>query len=168
MDTAGTRSGLFTVVNTYMSDSADIIFFGGTILWGYPFFPSGTGKMAQLRFIVQDTGAVIIDDRVMPTGEFLSFCDTNYNFIYPQFTPLEFHIYPAEDLPGDVNSDEAVTVSDVVYLVNYLFRDGPPPEFLPSGDVNTDCQITIVDAVYVVNYLFRSGPSPRPGGLLRK
>lgn len=28
---------------------------------------------------------------------------------------------------GDVNCDEKITVSDVVYLINYLFKGGPPP-----------------------------------------
>ncbi len=30
-------------------------------------------------------------------------------------------------LIGDVNCDEKVTVSDVIYLINYLFKGGPPP-----------------------------------------
>jgi len=29
---------------------------------------------------------------------------------------------------GDTNSDTIVDISDVVYLVNYLFKGGNPPE----------------------------------------
>jgi len=28
---------------------------------------------------------------------------------------------------GDVNCDGEVTISDVVYTINYLFHGGPPP-----------------------------------------
>jgi len=31
---------------------------------------------------------------------------------------------------SDANGDSKVTVSDVVYLVNYLFKGGPPAKFV--------------------------------------
>ncbi|MGB2696683.1 MAG: glutaminyl-peptide cyclotransferase [Candidatus Zixiibacteriota bacterium] len=61
---------------------------------------------------------------------------------------------------GDVNGDLRVTISDVVYLINYLYKFGPPPYILQAGDVNCDNEIDIIDAVYIVNYLFKSGPPP--------
>jgi hypothetical protein len=64
---------------------------------------------------------------------------------------------------GDVNQDNKVTVADVVFLVNYLFKGGPEPYYLACGDVNRDCQTTVSDAVYLVNYLFKGGPLPLSG-----
>lgn len=64
---------------------------------------------------------------------------------------------------GDVNQDSKVTVADVVFLVNYLFRGGPEPHYLACGDVNQDCQTTVGDAVYLVTYLFKAGPVPLSG-----
>jgi len=64
---------------------------------------------------------------------------------------------------GDVNQDNKVTIADVVFLVNYLFKGGPEPYFLASGDVNRDCQTTTADIVYLVNYLFKGGPLPLSG-----
>jgi hypothetical protein len=61
---------------------------------------------------------------------------------------------------GDANNDETVDVSDVVYLINYLFISGPPPIALPSGDANCDGKIDISDVVYLINYLFIHGPAP--------
>jgi hypothetical protein len=59
--------------------------------------------------------------------------------------------------PGDANVDGKVTVSDVVYLVNYLFKGGPEPWKMYS-DANGDEKVTVSDVVYLVNYLFKGGP----------
>jgi hypothetical protein len=62
-----------------------------------------------------------------------------------------------KEKPGDANVDGKVTVSDVVYLVNYLFKGGPEPWLLFS-DANADKKVTVSDVVYLVNYLFKGGP----------
>lgn len=59
---------------------------------------------------------------------------------------------------GDANGDSIVALGDLVYILNYLFRDGPPPEPLSAGDPNGDCTINIGDVVYLINYLYRMGP----------
>jgi hypothetical protein len=63
-------------------------------------------------------------------------------------------------LRGDVNVDGKRTVSDAVYLINYLFKGGPSPNPLLSGDLNCDGKVTIADVVYLINYLFKGGPPP--------
>jgi hypothetical protein len=66
-------------------------------------------------------------------------------------------------LNGDANQDHKVSVSDVVYLINYLFKGGAEPYFLASGDVTRDCQINISDVIDLINYLFKGGPAPLTG-----
>jgi hypothetical protein len=61
---------------------------------------------------------------------------------------------------GDANGDGSVTSSDVVYLLTYLYRGGPPPDPLAAGDANQDGQINGSDVVYLINYLFHDGPPP--------
>jgi len=77
-----------------------------------------------------------------------NFCFFNLNAVY---------------LYGDINQDEAVSVSDVVFLINYLFREGEEPYFLASGDTNDDCQVAVGDVIYLINYLFKGGPAPLAG-----
>ena len=67
------------------------------------------------------------------------------------------------DLNGDANQDQKVSVSDVVYLINYLLKGGQEPYFLASGDVTRDCQINISDVIYLINYLFKGGSAPLTG-----
>jgi hypothetical protein len=61
---------------------------------------------------------------------------------------------------GDVNNDGVVEVTDVVFLINYLFKNGPAPDPLYMGDANCDSTVEVTDVVYLINYLFKNGPSP--------
>jgi hypothetical protein len=66
------------------------------------------------------------------------------------------------DSTGDVNSDGNVSLTDIVYLIYYLFKGGPRPHPMWRADVNWDCKVSLGDVVYLINYLFKSGP-PLPG-----
>jgi hypothetical protein len=62
---------------------------------------------------------------------------------------------------GDVNCDMAIGISDVVLVINYLFKGGPEPlPELLAGDANCDGEVTISDIIYLINYLFKGGPAP--------
>lgn len=63
-------------------------------------------------------------------------------------------------LAGDADGDGTITVGDVVYLINYLFINGPDPVPFEVGDVNLDGVINTSDVVYLINYLFINGPPP--------
>jgi hypothetical protein len=65
----------------------------------------------------------------------------------------------ADPIRGDANADGQINAGDVVYLILYLFKGGPPPA-LENGDVNGDGVIDLVDVVYLFNYLFQDGPPP--------
>lgn len=61
---------------------------------------------------------------------------------------------------GDCDGNGFITISDAVYLINYIFAGGPAPNPAVLGDVNCDFQVTISDAVYLINYIFAGGPPP--------
>ncbi|MCP4567497.1 MAG: hypothetical protein GY841_07955 [FCB group bacterium] len=63
-------------------------------------------------------------------------------------------------LNGDANRDETLNVGDAVFLINYVFKNGPAPEPLEAGEANCDLAINVGDAVYMINYVFKSGPVP--------
>ena len=65
-----------------------------------------------------------------------------------------------EYIRGDANGDEIIDIADVVYLINYLFTDGPAPDPLWVGDANCDEVVNIADVIHLVNYLFIDGPPP--------
>jgi hypothetical protein len=61
---------------------------------------------------------------------------------------------------GDANADGSVDLGDVVYTLNYLFKDGPTPFPVDKADANCDGKVDLGDAIYVLNYLFKGGQPP--------
>jgi hypothetical protein len=68
----------------------------------------------------------------------------------------------ANVIRGDANGDGEINGGDVVYLIVYFYKNGPPPPTLIHGDANGDGEIDIADIVYLLNYLFLGGPPPPP------
>lgn len=69
-----------------------------------------------------------------------------------------------QGLAGNINADsEDVTdLSDLIYLVNYLFLGGPAPTCVEEANTNGDVggTVDLSDLIYLVNYLFLAGPAP--------
>jgi hypothetical protein len=61
---------------------------------------------------------------------------------------------------GDANNDESVDIGDAVFIIQYIFMGGTPPEPICQADPNDDDMVNIGDAVYLINYIFRDGPPP--------
>ncbi len=61
---------------------------------------------------------------------------------------------------GDANGDQVIDLADVVYLINYLYKDGPAPDPLEAGDANCDSTVDLADIIYLINYLYKDGPAP--------
>lgn len=61
---------------------------------------------------------------------------------------------------GDANHDLNADVGDAVYLINLVFKSGPPPIPYLAGDANCDLNVNVGDAVYIINHVFKSGPAP--------
>jgi hypothetical protein len=65
---------------------------------------------------------------------------------------------------GNVNGDVvgSIDLSDLIFLVNFLFLGGPTPVCYASANVNGDpgCNVDLSDLIYFVNYLFLGGSNP--------
>lgn len=68
---------------------------------------------------------------------------------------------PPSGAPGDLTGDSTANVDDVVFMINYFFLYGPPPNPIAAGDVNGDCFVGLSDLIWLINYLYRFGPPPQ-------
>ncbi len=100
------------------------------------------------------------------------FFDAN---VPPEFEPMTMPFDPTRTLvteveyaiqvsPWDYRGDVAPTggdgildVGDAVYILNYLFKGGPPPDPFIEGDTNCDGLVDLSDAILILNYLFKGG-----------
>ncbi len=69
---------------------------------------------------------------------------------------------------GDANSDQAINLTDPIFILDYLFRGGVTPPCLDAADVNDDGLVQLTDAVVLLGFLFRgqeppAQPFPEPG-----
>lgn len=61
---------------------------------------------------------------------------------------------------GDANGDQVVNILDAIFIISYLYKDGPQPYPLQIADTNNDGKITILDSTYLLAYLYKTGPPP--------
>ncbi len=54
-------------------------------------------------------------------------------------------------LPGDVNGDRKVTVTDAVLTASYILGNDPQTFILPAADMNGDGEITVTDVVLIAD-----------------
>ncbi len=64
---------------------------------------------------------------------------------------------------GDANGDAQVNIGDPVFLIDYIFKGGVPPNPLEAADVDCNGDVNISDVVYIINYIFKGGPAPCDG-----
>ncbi len=72
-------------------------------------------------------------------------------------------IYGCEccEIRGDANHDgEGPNISDLVLLVNYVFKGGAAPYCIAEGDVIINGEVLVNDLTFLVNYVFKGGPPP--------
>jgi len=107
--------------------------------WTYSFVldSSGLGEVLSITFVATD---------------------------YPAQTTATMVVYSVgvSFLRGDLDQDNIYTVNDLAYMIDYLFRAGPPPVVEEAGDIDKDGGVTIGDLSYLIFYMYKNGPAPLP------
>lgn len=62
---------------------------------------------------------------------------------------------------ADYDGDSDVDTQDLIYLINYIYKDGSAPSGgAQRADANCDDIIDISDVIYAINYFYAGGPAP--------
>ena len=125
-----------------------------------PDLPTSEGDLIKLYFKISPTST---------TGQTATITLDGYLSYTPEFNGPLLAYQPKTNPQatisicqprGDMDGSTGVTVSDITYLVDYLFNGGPAPNPLETGDVNCTGGINIEDLTYLVAYLFGGGSAP--------
>jgi len=100
------------------------------------------------------------DFRVMPTSPLIDAGkefspDFPFNGINVDIGIYELHYYVS-----DCNADGNFNISDAVYLLNWIFAEGPAPIPIYACDYDCDRLANISDVVSMLNRIFLNGPGP--------
>jgi hypothetical protein len=63
---------------------------------------------------------------------------------------------------GNTDGEGGISVTDLTYLVDYLFFNGDAPPCPEEGNVDAEGAINVADVTYLVDYLFFEGSEPPP------
>ena len=116
-----------------------------------------------MTFRVEDSMTVCIDSCFWPPSDRLAFSRSDAALYVPRHNlPYCFSVScPIRGNPtGGLNGDCQIDVSDIIFLIGYLYKNAPPPNPLESGDANCDGMVDIGDVIFLINYLFKGGPEP--------
>jgi hypothetical protein len=125
--------------------------------YGLPYPESGL--FCRMFYKVIGAGTIVIDTMTDPeTGSRIKMEDPAGPVSVYWGGPYTFNVLAIQR--GDANCDGLRNISDIVYLICYLFKGGTPPPLLKAGDFNCDGKTTVTDVLYLLNYLFKGGPPP--------
>jgi len=79
---------------------------------------------------------------------------------YDAYDEVTISYEVVEYVRGDANADDALDMSDIMYILNFLYKDGPEPPSPGAADVNFDGALNLLDAEYLIKYFYKSGPAP--------
>jgi subtilisin family serine protease len=130
---------------------------------GSPPLPPGSGPILRMHFTIESTTPVD-SITLSPVDTF-----TVLNFDYHAIGKNNIEYVPGwvvggvELLPycrGDFDINGATTSSDIIKLVNYVFKSGPISPDPWVMDVNVDESVTSADIIVLVDYVFKGGSPP--------
>jgi len=83
-----------------------------------------------------------------------------YSIEFSDMATIPAALFECLTIAGDANGDGSVTLPDIIYVVNRVFKGGPPTSPVCRGDANADSFVTLPDIIYLVNRVFKGGPAP--------
>ncbi len=144
----------------------------GALAFSTNLLPIGeSSKVADIYLAVRDQQAlpgrftVHLDSILFPpAGAFKHTpADPNIGSGYtPHYSqnPCSVSVVKLSEICGNADGIGGIDIDDIVYLIAFIYLNGPPPEPFQAGDINCDDKIDLLDIVGLVNYEFRGGPVP--------
>lgn len=158
-DTDSCRTDYFDAVQVVASSAEDkkVVFLisPGYAIYNPPLEP-GYGRIINIYFARESgSGANVLDTTTY------SYNSLKHNAAYIEYQPhvIQGLVTNITGIKGDANNDGTINLLDITFLISYLYKGGPEPDFY-AGDVNSDGTINLLDITYLIAYLYKDGPPP--------
>jgi hypothetical protein len=124
-------------------------------------WPSGLGEKLYIKFafITEETGVFCVDSLDHPNDAYDWLFDP-VGSNYPFNGPYCWTIATPPFMCGDADNNGVISLLDVTYLINFLYKGGPPLSTPEAGDADGNGRLDLLDIVYLINYLYMGGPYP--------
>ena len=116
----------------------------------------GLGQVLDISYPVTDY-ILCVQDGTLIWDEIVSFFDVTYDYTGGPSGGLSGTCNIIGHISGDVNLDGNFNVTDLILMVDFIFRGGDAPLVLETGDVNADGKVNIRDLTMFVDFIFRGG-----------
>lgn len=79
----------------------------------------------------------------------------------PYTTTSEFSLWVEPVLNGDADCNKKLDLLDILKLIDYKYKDGPSPVYLPEGcDTECDHGCDLLDILNLIDYKYKGGSFP--------
>ena len=72
----------------------------------------------------------------------------------------EFSLMIDEGMECDADCSNALNLLDILYLIDYVYVDGPAPATARGGDCDCSQGSDLLDILYLIDHLYSGGPIP--------
>ncbi|RKX26064.1 MAG: hypothetical protein DRP47_08795 [Candidatus Zixiibacteriota bacterium] len=164
LSTVGCRTDYFEIVESVSSDP-----WVKTITYkivtsndnSAPYLSPGEGIIAKLYFTVDNENTYGDSTTIYIDG--YSADELLFSWPLLNWNPIANEgVVSLAVARGDVDGVPGINVSDLTFMVDYLFQGGPAPNPPEAADINCDYENNVGDLTYLVQYLFAGGSPPPP------
>ncbi len=128
---------------------------GAELLASHESLP-GMGQVLDISYPVTDY-ILCVQDGTLIWDEIVSSFDVTYDYTGGPSGGLSGTCNIIGHISGDVNLDGNFTVTDLTFMVDFIFRGGDAPLVLETGDVDANGKVNIRDLTMFVDFIFRGG-----------
>jgi outer membrane protein assembly factor BamB len=61
---------------------------------------------------------------------------------------------------GDADNSGGLNLLDATFIINYLYKNGPEPDYMGAADADGSGGVNLLDATCIINYLYKNGSKP--------
>ncbi|MFH2057017.1 MAG: S8 family serine peptidase [bacterium] len=140
-----TADNTFSAYGSGTSYSCPLVAGAAAIVWGA--HPEWTNMQVREALMMTADNA-LTPDNTYGWGTINTWAAIHYSFGGEPF------------IAGDANGDGIVNITDVTFIIQYIFNNGMAPDPYESGDADGSGEVNITDAVYLIAYIFGGGSAP--------